>query len=105
MRSYTGVLEHQAIEPRLRPALLRLRYLFPVLLIVLATGTEVWVRIETLHAGYQLEELRTVALRNDAHLRDLKSEYAKLASPQTIEARAKQLGFVRTTPQQIRRIR
>ena len=104
MRSYTGVLEQQSIEPRLRPMLLRMRYLLPALLVVLATGTELWVRIETLHAGYRLEELRSVVLKNDAHLRDLKSTYARLASPQAVEQRAKALGLGRTAPQQIRRM-
>ena len=105
----TAVLSNQEIAPRVsgRGSEARstgFRRLVPALLVFLALVLEVWVRITILHTSYELEEVRSAALKSDARLRQLRFEIAQMTSPQELRVRAKdELGLKDTAPQRIRR--
>ena len=82
-----------------RRLLFSLVFLFFVLLGQLA------LRVIITEKGYEMEKLRTVALSNDADLRELDFTYAFQTRPAEILKMANdRLGMVMAAPQQIRKL-
>ncbi len=74
-----------------------------VLFLVLAV--QLWLRVESISKGYEVEELRRVALRNDTELRELRLEYALLVRPGELAERARiKLGMTDLAPQRVRKL-
>jgi hypothetical protein len=78
--------------------------ILPSLCLFLVLIAQLSVRIMVVDRAYQIEELRTTALRNDVVLRELKSRYSLLAGPSQVTVRAKStLQLVPLSPQRMRK--
>lgn len=87
-------VEEQTAGPRLVPSLL----------LFVALVAQVSVRSMVVDRAYQIEELRTQALKNDTVLRELKSRYSLLAGPSQVTERARSsLQLVPLSPQRMRK--
>ena len=52
---------------------------------------QLWLRIEIIEKGYKLESSREIALKNDAQLRELQMQLAKLTHHTNLENKASSL--------------
>jgi hypothetical protein len=101
----SGVLLNQEISARSkRERSARYSKLIPAALFFITLLFELWVRFETIQAGYVLEALRAHALASDVALREVRSEYALVSSPSVVRERASQMGMKETMPRQVRRV-
>jgi cell division protein FtsL len=71
-------------------------------LLAAAALTVVGVRLEQVHLAYRLDALRSERARAQDRIRQLEIEVATLRSPSRIEAKARQIGLVVATRDQIR---
>lgn len=79
--------------------------LLPPLLLFIVLTAQLFVRLTIVHRSYELQRVRSEALRNDAELRGLRLELATLTSPSVIAERAgKELELRPVSPQRIRRV-
>ena len=105
MQAQAGVLHQQLVRRRHDVPILRRAGILPAIVLAIVLVLQLWVRLESIHAGYRLEGLRSQALKNDARLRELRFELAALSSPVAVETEAKsRLGFVSPAPQNVRRL-
>jgi cell division protein FtsL len=91
---------HREMDPRVSRALIRA--LSGALVVVVCALAVVGLRVQSVHLGYRLDALR--AERGDVAmlLRQLEVELATLRSPARIEARARELGLITPTREQVR---
>jgi cell division protein FtsL len=71
-------------------------------LLAAAALTVVGVRIEQVHLAYRLDALRSERIRSQDRIRQLEIEVATLRSPSRIEAKARLIGLVVASRDQIR---
>ena len=78
------------------------KYIVPLTLFVVLL-LQLWVRVNIIQSGYELEALRSNALKNDAYLRHKRLELAYLARPDVLRKRAAiELKMVPLAPQRVR---
>jgi cell division protein FtsL len=71
-------------------------------MLILSGLALVGLRVQQVHLGYRLDGLRAERSRLDALVRQLEVEVATLRSPGRLEGRARQLGLVSPTREQVR---
>lgn len=73
------------------------------LFVVLAA--QLWIRLEIVGRGYELEELRAEIVETDARYRGLAVEYEGLVTPDKLKQRAeRELGLRALEPARVRRM-
>lgn len=100
-------LSNQAVIRRqpVNRSLGRLAHAAPPLCVFFCLLLQIWIRIEIIRAGYRLEELRTMVLKNDVLKRELSFQYASAASPALIAEQAKKhLALEAIPPQRMRKL-
>ena len=71
--------------------------------LLVASGLAVvGLRVQQVHLGYQLDGLRAERSRVEALIRQLEVEVATLRSPARVESRARQLGLITPSREQVR---
>jgi cell division protein FtsL len=90
-------------DPRLRRSLTLT--LAGALVLVLSGLGVVGLRVQQVHLAYQLDGLRAERARLEVQLRQLEVQVATLRSPGRIETRARQLGLVTPSRDQVRMAR
>lgn len=77
--------------------------IMPFVALFFALAFQLLIRVQMVHAGYRVHELRNLALKYDNELRELNSKLAVSTCPKTLISRAqKELGLFVTPPQRIR---
>ena len=78
------------------------RYAMPLALFFVLL-MQLWVRVNIISLGYELEALRASALKNDSELRRKRLELAYMTRPDLLRKRAlSELGMVPLAPQRVR---
>lgn len=80
-----------------------IRRIMPFVTLFLALAFQLLIRVQMIHAGYRVHELRKLALDYDNELRGLNAKLAVSTCPKNLISRAqKELGLSITPPQRIR---
>ena len=91
---------HREMDPRVpRSVMLALS---GALLLVVCALAAVGLRVHGVHLGYRLDAIRAERAELAMLLRQLEVELATLRSPARIEARARELGLITPTREQVR---
>ncbi len=102
---HAATLSEQIILPRNFRSSLRgqLWQLLAALFLFVSLLSQLFVRVSIIHSGYELERVRSVALKNDVELRELHLQYATLSRPTELsEIAKKSLGMVETPRDRVR---
>ncbi len=76
--------------------------LFGAFVLVACALAVVGLRVQSVHLGYRVDELRTQRAELTTLIRQLEVEVATLRSPRRVEAHARQLGLTTPGRQQVR---
>jgi len=80
-----------------------LKRILPFVALFFALAFQLLIRVQMIHAGYRVHELRRQALGYDNELRELNAKLAVSTCPKTLISRAQsELGLSITPPQRIR---
>lgn len=91
---------HREPDPRVQRSLV-LTLVASALLVAAALGV-VGLRVQHVRLAYRIDELRSERLATEALVRQLEIEAATLRSPSRLESRARQLGLVAPSRDQVR---
>lgn len=102
----TTVVRSQPARALLAKDRLKRRFLkriLPFVALFVALAFQLIIRVQMVHAGYRVHELRKLALGYDNELRELNAKLAVSTCPKTLSSRAQsELGLSVTPPQRIR---
>ncbi len=91
---------HREQDPRVRRSL---GFALAAAALLVASGLAVvGLRVQQVHLGYKLDGLRAERSRVEALIRQLEVEVATQRSPARVESRARQLGLVTPSREQVR---
>src|SRR5262245_21132308 len=91
---------HREHDPRVRRAVMRALACATVLIV--AGLAVVGLRVQQVHLAYQVDALRAERGRVETLIRQLEVELATLRSPARLESRARQIGLVTPSRDQVR---
>ena len=109
VQSY-GIIRRQTVAPRkinIQRARrrVRLRRLLPPVLLFSTLLLQLCIRVEIIERGYEVERLRSSALKKDAELRQLKLELALATTPRLVSEAAEDRLLMQTlAPDRVRAI-
>jgi|GEM_PF-6867020 len=101
--SSTILRQQQVVRVKSEKGSVSFLKLTPAMLLFMAIAFQLFIRISILEHGYEIAKVREQALNNDTNLREARGDYAALARPQRLYARAStELGFKPSHPSFVR---
>ena len=91
---------HREVDPRVSRSV-TLTLIGALALVVCALAV-VGLRVQSVHLGYRVDAVRADHAERTALIRQLEVQLATLRSPAQIESRARELGLITPTRQQVR---